>query len=184
MLGADADSVSGFLRTKAVADAKLLTKSRTVVMRPSIVCTPNTLMVKKLRMLGKISRGLWGYLPFPSGFANTRIQPVMANDVAELVSVLCRHDQHPSLIEAVGPVPFSLRQLIGYLGNRRIRLLPIPQPLFNSLFNLGSLLFPGLLNEEQFQLLKRDNVVEVTAFQRLLGRLPADTETFWLRELQ
>jgi uncharacterized protein YbjT (DUF2867 family) len=186
-LGADADSPSGFLRTKALADAALLRQPRTVVVRPSIVCTPGTVMVQKLRMLGRIGRGLLGYLPFPSGFARTRIQPVMGEDVADLVAVLCRNDQHANLISVVGPATFSLQQLIGYVGNRHIILLillPVPQLVFDSLFSLGAFLLPGLLNREQFQLLKRDNVADKTVFQALLDRPPADTEAFWRQELQ
>lgn len=183
VLGADAESPSPFLRTKAKADEALLKYSRTVVIRPSIVCTPGTVMVQKLRMLGRMSRWLGGYLPFPAQFAQTRIQPVLADDLARLVSICCATDQHPALIEAVGPEAYSLRQLIRYVGKRPIRLVPFPQTWFNALFPLGARLLPGLLNRGQLHLLERHNVADVKVFQKLLGHPPSGTKPFWLQEL-
>jgi uncharacterized protein YbjT (DUF2867 family) len=183
VLGADTESHSPFLRSKAKADEALLSQSRTVVIRPSIVCTPGTVMVQKLRMLGRMSRWLGGYLPFPNRFAQTRIQPVLANDLAHLVSILCATDQHPSLIEAVGPEAYSLKQLIGHVGKRPIRLLLFPQAWFNALFPLGERLLPGLLNRGQLYLLEQDNVADVNVFRELLGRQPGGTNPFWQQEL-
>ncbi|MES2734344.1 MAG: hypothetical protein V4714_21530 [Bacteroidota bacterium] len=183
VLGADTESPSAFLRTKALADETLLKHPNTVVIRPSIVCTPNTVMVQKLRMLGKISLYLAGYLPFPRGFANTRIQPILGDELADLMAVLCRHNQHPSLIQAVGPVTFSIRHLIGQLCKKPIRLLPIPQTLFDQAFKVISFLLPKLLNREQFQLLKHDNIADAAVCEDLLGKPLSSTETFWKEEL-
>jgi hypothetical protein len=154
-----------------------------VVLRPSIVCTPGTVMVQKLRMLGRISRYLGGYLPFPADFAHTRIQPVLAEDLAQLIAVLCTTDAHPALIEVAGLRAYSLKEMIGYLGSGRIRLIPFSQRLFRFFFPLVSGLFPHLLNRGQVQLLECDNVADVSIFQLLLGRFPADTGPFWQREL-
>jgi uncharacterized protein YbjT (DUF2867 family) len=183
VLGADTQSHSLFLQTKALADRELLLHPRTVVLRPAIVCTPGTVMVQKLRMLGRISRYLGGYLPFPSGFAQTRIQPVMAGDLAQLTAVLCITDEHPSLIPVAGPQAYSLKEMVNFLGNGRIHLIPFSQRLFQIFFPLASALFPRLLNQGQFQLLERDNVADPSIFQLLLGCAPADTEPFWQREL-
>jgi uncharacterized protein YbjT (DUF2867 family) len=183
VLGADTESHSLFLRTKAKADETLLKQSRTVVIRPSIVCTPGTVMVQKLRMLGQISRWLGGYLPFRAQFAQTRIQPVLADDLAQLVSICCATNQHPALIAAVGPEPYSLGQLIRCVGKRPIRLVLFPQTWFNVLFPLGARLLPGLVNQGQLHLLEHDNVADVKVFQELLGHQPSGTKPFWLREL-
>jgi len=183
VLGADTESHSPFLRTKAKADETLLKQPRTVVIRPSIVCTPGTVMVQKLRMLGRMSRWLGGYLPFPARFSQTRIQPVLADDLAQLVSISCATDQHPALIEAVGPEAYSLGQLSRCVGKRPIRLVRFPQTWFNALFPLGVRLLPGLLNRGQLHLLERDNVADVKVFQELLGHPPGGTKRFWLQEL-
>jgi NADH dehydrogenase len=184
VLGADTESYSPFLSTKAKADESLLEQPRTVVIRPSIVCTPGTVMVQKLRMLGRISRRLGGYLPFPARFAQTRIQPVLADDLARLVSILCATDQHPSLIAAVGPRTYSLWQLIRYVGQRPIQVLTFPQAWFNTLFPVGAWLLPGLLNPGQLHLLEHDNVADVHVFQELLGRQTGSTKQFWRQELR
>jgi len=183
VLGADTQRHSPFLQTKALADRELLLHPRTVVLRPSIVCTPGTVMVQKLQMLGRISRYLGGYLPFPSGFAQTRIQPVMVGDLAQLIAVLCTTHDHPALIEVAGLRAYALKEMIDYLGSGRIRLIPISQRLFQTFFPLASGLFPRLLNRGQFQLLECDNVADASIFQLLLGCAPADTEPFWQREL-
>jgi NADH dehydrogenase len=183
VLGADAESHSAFLQTKAKADEILLKQFRTVVIRPSIVCTPGTVMVQKLRMLGRMSRLMGGYLPFPAQFTQTCIQPVLADDLAQLVSLFCATDQHPPLVEAVGSETYSLGQLIRYVGKRPIRLVLFPQTWFNALFPLGARLLSGLLNRSQLHLLERDNVADVKVFQELLGHPPGRTKHFWLQEL-
>src|SRR5688572_5343405 len=46
-LGADEKHPIAFLRTKGLADSILIKQADTVVLRPSIVCTSNALLVKK-----------------------------------------------------------------------------------------------------------------------------------------
>ena len=72
-LGADAASSLGFLRTKGQADDLLLQEDDTVVLRPSIVCTPDTMLSQKLRKLLTIARFGLGKLLVPNGFPHTRV---------------------------------------------------------------------------------------------------------------
>ena len=64
-LGADTRSKVAYMYTKALADEELLGSGNSAIVRPSIVCTHNTAIVQKFRMIKKISRLMMGFLPFP-----------------------------------------------------------------------------------------------------------------------
>jgi uncharacterized protein YbjT (DUF2867 family) len=177
-LGAAPDSPAAFLSTKARADNLLLINPGTVVVRPSIVCTPGTVFARKLQLLSRISRYLGHLLPFPQHLLQTRIQPVMAEDLAGIVAKLCFTDEHPSLIPAVGPDKFSLQELIR-LSDRRILLTPIPKTIADPFTRLVAAIFPGIVNRQQYELLLTNNVAGHETGQKLLGRALQSTSAFW-----
>ena len=182
-LGAAVHSSSKFLQTKALADAALLNHPNTVVVRPSIVCTPNTMLSQKLKLLNKVCRFTGGLLPFPAGILQTKLQPVTIDDLTELILQLCLRNDHQPIIEVGGREMYTFHQLLETVPNCN-RILPFPQPLFNRLYPLVSTLFPFLLDKEQKTLLQQDNVADTTECEILLGRPMASTAAFWRTEFR
>lgn len=183
VLGAEKKLGSAFLETKKKADDLLLSHENTFLVRPSIVCTHNTMIVQKFKMIKRMSRIAFGYLPFPKGFLKTRIQPVMGEDVAAAIGKLCVGVPSQRIYLLTGPEIITIRELISGM-DKRIKIIPISQKLFNSFFGIGSRLFPKLLNKEQFTLLQTDNVGDNIETGRLLGRPMLSTRQFWKEELQ
>lgn len=181
-LGAHAGSPSGFLRTKGLADQALLQHPDAIVVRPSIVCTPGTMLSKKLQLLNGLCGLTAGLLPFPNQVLATRLQPVRAEDLTALVSALCRHSHPPKLVEAGGRETYTLRQLLEMMPRCR-KVIPVPQTWFDRLLPLLSKLLPFLPDKEQQILLQYDNVASTGACERLLGRSMASTLGFWQTEL-
>jgi nucleoside-diphosphate-sugar epimerase len=177
-LGADAGNPVPFLSTKGKADELLLMSSRIVVVRPSVVCTPNTMLVQKLKWLGSISRYFMNNLPFPERILHTRLQPVMPEDLAAIVAKLCFSDNHPALIHAVGPEEFTIQELVR-LANLKISLLPVNTGLFEPCIKVMSDLFPDLLSRQQYELLLQNNVASSRPAEILLERTVQSTEEFW-----
>lgn len=178
-LGADSNSQISFLNTKGKADEVLLQHINTVIVRPSIVCTPNTMMIRKLSMLKNMSKYLFGYLLFPSSFLRTCIQPIMPGDLAALIEKICFCLNPPLIIHAVGPTPLSLKKLIDKYSDSKIKIIKIPDSFFKLIFAVSSLLFPKLLSREQYQLLLTDNVYDARETEILLGRKMHATDEFW-----
>lgn len=186
-LGADEQSPLRFLQTKGAADRILLRSGNAVVVRPSIVCTPGTLLVQKLRMIQNTARLMFGRFPVPAGFARTRIQPVMIDDLVALVAALCQTDGHPPVIDLTGPDEFALGSLPGFLapdGQKPVRLQELPVGLIGFVLTLSGLLsLPRPVNREQLRLLLQNNTASNEEALRLLGRPLLPTQAFWLREL-
>jgi hypothetical protein len=177
-VGADAGSPVRFLSTKGKADELLLMSRNTAVVRPSIVCTPETMIVQKMRLLGNISKWCLHCLPFPEQLLHTFVQPVIPEDLAALVTRLCFTDHHPDIVPAVGPHKISLTELIK-LTNPDIRLLPISKAIAGPCMKLVSRVFPGLISRQQYELLHYHNVADNKSMEQLLGRAAGPTEDFW-----
>jgi hypothetical protein len=183
VLGADEHSSSPFMRTKAQADAELLKHPGTWVIRPSIVCTHNTMMVQELKLMRRLSRVLLNTLVFPSRLIRTKMQPVLGEDVAEVIGKICSESPEERIIPLIGPEIFMFGELIR-LCNPKIRILPFPETLFRASFLLASGIFPKLLKKEQFNLLGTDNIAATTVAERILKRRMGSTRDFWNSELK
>lgn len=183
VLGAEKKLGSAFLETKKRADDLLLAQPDTFLLRPSIVCTHNTVIVRKFRMIKRMSRIGFGALPFPSGFLKTRIQPVMGEDVAAAAGRLCTGEYSNRIYLLTGPEIITIRALIEGM-DKGIRIIPFSQKLFNLFFGLASRIFPELLNKEQFTLLQTDNTGDNAETKKLLGREMLSTKEFWKAELE
>ncbi|OKL40014.1 NAD-dependent epimerase/dehydratase family protein [Pontibacter flavimaris] len=181
-LGADENSPSRFLRTKGLADKELLRHPDTVVLRPSIVCTPGTMLSRKLQQLQKLCRLTGGILPFPARMLETKLQPVAVEDLTELVSRLCVIADKPDVVEVGGKEVYTLNQLLLLIPTCR-KIISFPQAGFNTLFPVLSWLFPSLLDREQLVLLQQDNVAHTDRSEMLLGKKMASTIAFWVAEL-
>lgn len=177
-LGAARDSRADFLSTKGEADELLLRHSRAVVVRPSIVCTPDTVFAQKLKLFIRMSQYLMNRLPFPEHTLQTRIQPIMPEDLAAIVTKLCFTDYHPAIVNAVGPDEISLQELI-QLTNKHISLIPICQAVADPCIKFVAAVMPDLINRQQYELLLQHNIADTRPVESLLGRVTHSTKEFW-----
>ncbi len=185
-LGADEKHPIAFLRTKGVADTILIKQANTFVLRPSIVCTSNALLVTKFKMMFDISKYFFNHAVLPASFLKTRIQPIMEYDFAETIELLCRQNASQPIIDMPGAEQISfqwLMDLAGEVRKQKMIALEIPKNLVEAVTkNFISIWFPGLINYDQFQLLFKDNIAEKRAIEELLGRPVQSTLDFWKKE--
>lgn len=182
-LGADEKHPIAFLRTKGQADQILLKQAFTYILRPSIICTPNTLLVKKFKILFDISKFFFNHALLPSEFLKTRIQPVMADDFKKIVNQFCIQDPEQKIWNIVGAEEISFKWLMDMASQvRGQRFFPIevPKNLVASVTkNFISIWFPGLINYDQFQLLFKDNIADKTELEKFIGHTLESTLPFW-----
>lgn len=187
-LGADKEHQIAFLRTKGIADDLLFANPDVYILRPSILCLPDNLLVQKFKWLVFMSRILANRPIVPTGFLETRIQPVMGNDLAETIVSLCEKESERRIIPVVGKDPLSFKQLLEItVGFEKKKLLPleIPKKLIEPVTkNFISVWFPELINYDQFSLLFNDNVASPFLMEQLLGREAASTLGFWKEEFK
>ena len=183
VLGADKRSPSIFMITKAVADEELIAAEDTYVVRPSIVCSHNTMMVRKLKTIGKLSKWMFNRLPFPVYFLQTKIQPVLVHDLTEIISAIAREGSDTRIINVAGREEIDLQSLVKLLNNGRVKIIPISKRMFEAVFPVLSLLAPALLSREQMMLLSDSNTADNSVCSKLLGREMSSTWTFWKEEL-
>ena len=185
-LGADARHEISFLRTKAIGDELLLSHPDTFVLRPSIVCLPGTLLVRKFKWLVFMCKVLQSRPIMPQGFAHTRVQPVMPEDLFELIHILCEKSSDIREIDVVGNSPFSFKELLE-MASGKAKLFPIELPkklLVPVTKNFISVWFPDLMNEDQFHLLFKDNIASAEGLKSVLKRNPLESKDFWSQEFK
>lgn len=187
-LGAALHQESSFLRSKGEADARLCSVPDTLVLRPSIVCTPNTLLAQKLRTLLSLARFALGKMLVPTGFTATQVQPILGADLGAAVVNAAIYSQQMGITELVGPerIPFGeIIQVMAAAQGRKVKLVELPRDIMETFVaHFLSVWFPGVVNREQFKLLFQDNVGQVSSTETLLGRSPASTMDFWKAEAQ
>jgi uncharacterized protein YbjT (DUF2867 family) len=161
-IGADADSLSKYARTKAMGEAavrEILPSA--AILRPSIVFGPEDDFFNRFAVMASLSP----VLPLIGGGAS-RFQPVFVGDVAAAVATAVLDPSTAGqTYELGGPGVYSfkaLMQLILKEIDRRVLLAPIPFELA-SVIGLGGDLVAGLisppLTSDQVKLLRVDNVV-------------------------
>lgn len=188
-LGADEKHPIVFLRTKGMADQMLLKQENSFILRPSIICTSNTMLVQKFKMLFDISRYFFNHALLPTEFLKTRIQPVMEEDFREAAYRLCMHPQpEERILNAVGAEEISfkwLMELASKVRNQPFVPVEIPKNLVAAVTkNFISIWFPGLINYDQFQLLFKDNIADKKPMETFLGRTVQSTLPFWESEFR
>lgn len=185
-LGASANHEVQFLRTKGEADDYLTQFPDVAVIRPSIVCTHRTMIVKKMLMLFRISKWTGGIVVVPRGFSERQIQPVMAEDVAAIVDKLCSAHEIPKALNLTGPERLSFHRIIKMMfeaQGRKHRIVQIPKFWTDILARyLVGAFFPSVINAQQYELLFKDNVADHSEAQEYLGRPLQHTKDFWIKE--
>lgn len=185
-LGASAHHKTDFLRTKGVADDLLLAQPDTAVVRPSIVCTHRTMLLRKMLMLENWSRYTAGVIPVPDGFLRTRLQPVMPQDLADLIHTLCQTRPN-GLFNIAGAEVFTFRDIVRMMEkarNRRLMFIEFPRLIADIVIGqFVSNLWPMVVGYQQYALLFEDNVADTTQAEGILGRRMMSTRAFFETEL-
>ncbi|HYF68474.1 MAG TPA: hypothetical protein VD884_10065 [Ohtaekwangia sp.] len=167
-LGASTDHQVEFLRTKGIADELLLQHPNVAVIRPSIICTPRTMLVKKMIMLSELARVFFGFVPIPRGFLTTQIQPIMPDDLIDLVRKLC-YSHNTRIIPAVGPEPISFHEVIQILRECRheqLKVIEVSKRFTDIVVkNFVGYLLPKIISTQQYQLLFEDNTADVETIE-------------------
>lgn len=178
-LVADGAAATAFESSKFRAEADLLAANRTWVIRASLVCSPETRLVKKLRQLRRVAWWFGGRLPIAEQVLRARLQSVSANDVAALVEAVIRKRPADRLIEATGADILTFGDLLGLAG---VRTVAVPKMCFAALKRLLRLLQKNALPEHEL-LMGSDNKAGNTRMAELLERAPERTRQFWQEQL-
>lgn len=161
-LGADAESPSKYLRTKAEGEAAVREiYPDAVVARPSIVFGTGDGFFNKFAGMAQISP----VLPLIGG-GQTRFQPVFVGDLGQALAHMVVTDAAAGqTYELGGPSIFTFKELMERIlaetGQRRL-LLPIPFPVAALLGKVGdvmSAVVPPPVTSDQVDALRSDNVV-------------------------
>ncbi len=164
-LGADAQSPSGYARSKALGEAEVLAAfPEAVIVRPSIIFGQGDGFFNRY---GSLAR-LFPVLPLLGG--KTRFQPIYVGDVADaLVAAAEGRVKGGRAYELGGPEVATHRELVQRVLDKTGRsnpLLPVPAAI-GKLMALPFAFLPWapLLTADQVDLLQTDNVVSEAALQ-------------------
>ena len=175
-IGADANSDSGYARSKAAGEAKVaMAFPGATILRPSIVFGPEDNFFNRFAKMAMLSPAL----PLIGG-GNTRFQPVYVGDVAAAVAKAIEDaGTAGNTYELAGPRAYTFRELLRLMLNEigRCRLLvPLPFALAMLKATFLQLLPMPLLTVDQVKLLKRDNVASGKPGLKELGISPTAVE--------
>lgn len=183
VLGADAFSPIDFLRSRAQADEYLLSHPDTTVVRPSIVCTPGTMLARKIRTAGRLSRLFFNRLYVPEGFIYHKVQPILIEDLVKILWKICQNQETESILNITGPEILTYGDLL-YIANKKIKVFPIKRSLSDRIAGVADNLLPDIITLDQYQMLFTDNIADTGTATSLLGRSPRSTLDFWRKELR
>ena len=163
-IGADADSASGYARTKALGEQAVLKHMPdAVILRPSVIFGPDDQFFNRFASMSRMGPVL------PLVGADTKFQPVYVDDVAHAAVMGVTGEAAPGVYELGGPDAESFRDLIGQMLSvirRRRFVANIPFGLasimgwsFELLQTLTGGLFKAQITRDQVKSLRHDNVV-------------------------
>lgn len=162
-IGADAGSESEYATTKAQGEQAVRESfPNAVILRPSIIFGPEDGFFNKFADMAR-------YLPVLPlvGGGHTRFQPVFVGDVAQaIVKVLSSEGARGRTFELGGPSIYSFKELLQLIlretGRKRI-LAPLPFGIATVQAAFLQIMPNPILTMDQVKLLKKDNVVAITA---------------------
>jgi NADH dehydrogenase len=162
-IGADADSPSKYVRTRALGEAEALKAAPSaVILRPSVIFGPEDRLFNTLARMAVLSP----VIPLPGG-GQARFAPVCVTDVAEAVAAAVVDPATAGRVyELGGPATYSWRELVEFTLRqiqRRRALVALPFKLAELIGKVGEaqgryLPIPPLLTTDQVELLRRDNL--------------------------
>ncbi|MDF0606719.1 complex I NDUFA9 subunit family protein [Neisseriaceae bacterium TC5R-5] len=175
-LGADADAISHYQQTKAIAEQKIRASGLDwTILRPSVVFGQGDSF---LNLFAKLLRKL---PVLPLAGASTHFAPIWADDVAKAVRA-CLHNPatYSRSLDLTGPQTYTLAELVKlvgrYSGHAR-PVLPIPTSL--AMLQAGimeCLPGPTLMSRDNVRSLGSDNVSPHPFPSELLGFTPTALE--------
>lgn len=164
-IGADAQGISSYAKTKGLGEQGILkTVPTAVILRPSIVVGPEDSFFNRFAAMAQLSP----FLPAIGG-GTTKFQPVFVDDLADaVVAALSGKATNGIIYECGGPEIFTFKELMQrvatYTGRNTI---PLSLPIwFAKLLAIGTKPFPLSIRPityDQVLLLKNDNVVSAAA---------------------
>ena len=176
-LGADRNSWSGYLRTKAEAE-EIVRESglRYTIFRPSLIIGPWDGFTKKLMEMLKLSP----VLPIP-GEGKAKLQPIYIRDWLTCAGkVIENPDSYVSTYEIGGPEHLSYREIVEKLSkamghNRPAFKIPM------GLMKLGASILEHVLSSppvtsDQLRLLEQDNICDPKSIEKNFGFVPVKYE--------
>jgi len=168
-IGADLNSSSNYLRTKAEGERGLLSVApSSTILRPSIVFGPGDGFFDRFAKMAMIAPAL----PLLGG-GTTKFQPVFVGDVADSILYCLTNQQTDGQIyELGGPSIYSFKELLAYtlssIGKKR-GLIPVPIFAMQLPAALASILPNPPITRDQLRMLSSDNIVnekmpDITSF--------------------
>lgn len=176
-LGAGEAAVSGFLRSKHVADAALqrLPLVSTVV-RPSLVFAPEGASARLFLRLAALP-----LIPLPGPGAQC-VQPIHRDDLVAAIVALLAMAEPPRMLEAVGPSRVTLREYLqalrGGLDLGPARFLRVPRFAVRLAAELGTRVPGALLDRSALQMLEQGSSGDASVIGAVLGRAPRPPADF------
>jgi len=172
-LGADRDSWSAYLRTKAEAE-EIVKKSgiACTIFRPSLIIGPWDGFTKKLFDMLKISP----VVPIP-GDGKAKFQPVYIKDWMQCMGKVMEHpEKFLSTFDIGGPEHLTYREIVETLSEAMGRRKPsfeIPMGLMKlSAVFLGAFLSSPPVTVDQLRLLEQDNISDPAVVEKNFGFKP------------
>jgi NADH dehydrogenase len=176
-LGADKDSWSGYMKTKAEAEEMVKqSKLRHTIFRPSLIIGPWDGFTRKLVDMVKLSP----VLPIP-GEGRAKFQPVYIKDwLACIGKVIETPDAFVSTYEIGGPEQLSYREMVEKLS----KALGYSRPAFTvpmGLMKFGASVLERVLpsppvTSDQLRLLEQDNICDPKSLEKNFGVIPVKYE--------
>lgn len=185
-LGANPKGSTLYQKSKGEADELLLAETDTCVVRPSIVCTPDSALAQRLKYLLLMSRYMGGVLPVPRQMLETEIQPILGQELARWIARLAGANLLPQLVEAGGPERIAFKELLDVMFRENkapTKIVKIDKRWFQPITMVSDRVSPGLLNREQFELLFQNNTASSLVKENTFGEPLGSTRDFWAEEL-
>ena len=163
-IGADADSDSGYARSKAAGEAEVLSHMPdAMILRPSVIFGPEDEFFNRFAGMTRFGPIL------PLIGADTRFQPVYVDDVAHAAELGVTGAASGGIYELGGPDVLTLRELMAEMLEviqRRRLVVNVPFPLarlmgstFDMMGRFSGGLISGPVTRDQVTNLAHDNVV-------------------------
>lgn len=163
-IGADAESDSDYLATKAQGEAAVLAeRPDAVILRPSVIFGPHG------GIYDRFAAGSFG-LVTPITGGKSKMQPVYVDDVAEAAELAVLGQAAPGVYELGGPEVKTVREIAqeaNAASMRRRAVINMPfwlAGIVAGVLDIGSAMLGGLLTNrvltrDQVRMLRKDNVV-------------------------
>lgn len=172
-LGADGNSWSGYLRTKAEAEESVRGSGLDfTIFRPSLIIGPWDGFTKKILQMIKLSP----VIPIP-GEGKTKFQPLYIKDWLKcLDAVLKEPGKYRSTFEIGGPEHLTYRDIVDCMAaaaNSRKPVIPIPMGLIRLSAGLMQMMHPSPpVTSDQLRLLEQDNICDADSIEKFFNFEP------------